>query len=232
MKLLGKLNSLDGLDEKFHECYSKSGDSYLLDVDLTGTGYDSALTKIKGERNDLKDKVAKLAKYEVLQDVEGFDPANVQDLMNKAASAGDPEAIEKIQRTFEKQIEQLKQENLAKDDLVKKSVLEKDNFIIESVAKSAAIKAGVSKDIVDDVVSLTRGKFSLDDNNKVVVVDDDGDTTYTTPTEFYNTDYKKLKPAYYEAADISGSGSKTTTTTTQKENLSSIEKIAAGLGNK
>jgi len=73
--------------------------------------------------------------------------------------------------------------------------------------KSVALGAGVDPEYIDDVMSLTKGNFALDDTGSVVVVDADGVPTGQSIEKYFTTDYKKLKPRFYNSSGKSGSGS-------------------------
>lgn len=229
------IESLDGLDESIKNLYQQSEGGYTLKVDLTGSGYEkvdglkSALTKIKDERNQLKDRVGILSKFEPLLDVEGFDPSQVNDLIAKANAAGDPEALEKLTRQYEKQLEAEKGKAEAAEQKAIEAANKSSNYIIESEIKSAAIEAGVLKSGVDDAVLLARSRFAFNDN-KVHVVDGDGDPTGMTPKEFFAGEFKQSKPFLYEADDVQGSGSKPSKGSFNNEReMTATEKISAGL---
>jgi hypothetical protein len=77
---------------------------------------------------------------------------------------------------------------------------------LKSVLKNTALKAGVDADYVDDVITLTREKFKLDDDGTVLIVDADGEPTGKTVDNFFKEDFKKAKPRFYTNDNKSGSG--------------------------
>ncbi len=206
------VDDIQDLDEGLRSHYVQDGDKYRLNADFKGAGLEkvdglkSTLARKKEEINTLKDRVSALQKYETLEDVEGFDPANISELMAKANSAGDPEAIDRLTAKHDKAINVMKLENeqLKLDGDKTKADLTKQ--IINGHVKTAAIEAGVLAASVDDVVQLNSRKFQLIEN-KVVVVDDDGDPLSMSPTDYFKTEYKESKPHFYGATGSGGSGS-------------------------
>lgn len=213
MALAYKVESLEGVDDAVKGLYVEKDGAYSLDVDLTGsnledvTGLKSAHEAVKSERNKYRDNYNQLRPYEALKDIEGFDPSNINDLMAKAASAGDPDAIEKIQRQAEKEIEKVRAENAGLQDQINAATKEKDVFIRGRELIEAAGLSGVAKDYLTDAVALTQNEFKVV-NGKTIHVDADGDPTGLTPTEFYATINKEKRPRLYDAVDMSGGGSR------------------------
>tara|TARA_R110000851_G_scaffold317387_1_gene480866 strand:+ start:373 stop:1092 length:720 start_codon:yes stop_codon:yes gene_type:complete len=236
MKLKGKIDNeaeLTGLGEAFAGCYTKSGDAWLLDVDLAGTGYDTALVKIKAERTQLKEQNEKLSHFSPLLDLEGFEVGKAGDYMQKAATAENTDvdkAVEDATRPLIKQLEAAKIETGEFKLLSESSTSDKKNYIISDQVTKAAIKAGVLKDSVEDVYTLTKGRFALDEGNKVSVVDGEGDITGASLNDFFNTEFKEAKPYMYGAVPIKGSGSSANQGKhNEPQKMSSVDKISAGL---
>lgn len=80
------------------------------------------------------------------------------------------------------------------------------NMKVGSKVKSAALKAGIDPDYVDDVISLTKGNFGLDDAGNVVMVDAEGDPTGQTLDRYFDAEFKKSKPRFYNSSGRQGSG--------------------------
>jgi len=76
------------------------------------------------------------------------------------------------------------------------------NMKVKGKVKTAAIKAGIDPDYVDDVVLLTKGKFKVGDDG--VVTDKDGDTIDING--YFKNDFKKAKPRFYVSSGRTGSG--------------------------
>ena len=82
-----------------------------------------------------------------------------------------------------------------------------NNMNIRGAVKSAAIKAGVDPEYVDDVMILTQNNFKLDETGDIVMVDASGDPTGKTIDAFFKNDFKRSKPRYFVNTGRSGSGS-------------------------
>jgi len=76
------------------------------------------------------------------------------------------------------------------------------NMKVKGKVKTAAIKAGIDPDYVDDVVLLTKGKFKVGDNGEIT--DKDGDTIDING--YFKNNFKKAKPRYYVSSGRKGSG--------------------------
>ena len=100
----------------------------------------------------------------------------------------------------EPDVELLKTElNKAKDTI--------NNMTIRGKVKSSAIKAGIDPEYVDDVITLTQGRFKLDETGDIVVVGDDGEASGKSVDSFFRNDFKRNKPRYFTGSGRSGSGS-------------------------
>lgn len=104
-----------------------------------------------------------------------------------------------------------KQEPAATDEELQNQLKEAQSTIksmkVGGKVKSVALGAGIDPEYIDDVMSLTKGNFALDDAGSVVVIDADGEPTGQTVEKYFKTDYKKLKPRFYNGSGKSGSGS-------------------------
>lgn len=81
------------------------------------------------------------------------------------------------------------------------------NMTVKGTIKTAAIKAGVDPEYVDDVITLTHSKFKIDETGEMVMVDDNGESTGKNVDSFFLNDFKKSKPRYFVGSGKSGSGS-------------------------
>ena len=81
------------------------------------------------------------------------------------------------------------------------------NMTVKGTIKTAAIKAGVDPEYVDDVITLTHSKFKIDETGEMVMVDDNGESTGKNEDSFFLNDFKKSKPRYFVGSGKSGSGS-------------------------
>lgn len=230
------VNSLDGVDDSVKGLYKQTEDGYQLQVDLDGSGYEqvgglkSALAKVKEDRNSLRERVDVLSKFESLLDIEGFDPSNVQELMAKAANSKDPEAVEKLQRQFDKQLDAMKAQLSQAQQEAEAQKQKTTDYIIKTELMSNAPKAGINGEAVDDAYQLAKGQFRVDESGQVVHVDKDGDPTGKSPMDFFKQDFKEAKPWLYKAEIKKGSGTQPSNGDFNKgRELSATEKIAQGL---
>lgn len=204
------IEKLDDVPEAFQEHYKKVGDKYHLDTDFKSLGFEDVTnlkagnTRLKQERQELRDELEPLKKYKPLLEVEDFDPSEIETIMAAAGGSGDKEAIANLERKYGKQIDALKTELEESKTVATTAVTEKDDFIIASSLQSAAVKAKVRAESLDDVVALNRKSVKIVDG-KAMMVDADGDPT-VTPLEFLTGDYKKEKSHFYEPDGKGGSG--------------------------
>jgi hypothetical protein len=100
----------------------------------------------------------------------------------------------------EPDIESLKNELKAAKDTI-------NNMNIRGTVKSAALKAGVDPEYVDDVMTLTQNKFKVDETGDIIMVGNDGEPTGKSVDAFFKNDFKRSKPRYFNGSGRSGSGS-------------------------
>jgi hypothetical protein len=100
----------------------------------------------------------------------------------------------------EPDIEALKNELMGAKDTI-------NNMTIKGKVKSEAIKAGIDPEYVDDVITLTKSNFKLDETGDIVCVDKNGEATGKNVGAFFRSDFKKNKPRYFVSSGRQGSGS-------------------------
>ena len=113
----------------------------------------------------------------------------------------------------------------------------KRSYILDDQVRRAIIKSGVFAEDIDDVLTLTKNRFDLDENNNVIVKDESGKPLADTTIDGYFGDtFKKARPKFYQGSGASGSGmpaGKTSTssssTNTNAADMSPLQKISAGL---
>nr|BDD45296.1 hypothetical protein 18 [bacterium] len=145
------------------------------------------------------------------------------------------EALEKTKSTHLKELETSKSDYQKQiDDLTKKlteTESSKQNYILNDKIRTAIVKAGVFAEDVDDVLTLTRQRFELDEKLNVTVKDENGNpVSDATLDKFFGETFKKSKPKFYQGGSASGSG--TTPSSGGKPaggDLSSVDKISQGL---
>ena len=160
MPLEETVETLDKIDEKYHDLYVENDDGKF---EINITGLKSALTKERKANKLLEKKLNK-------------------------KSNDDPD------------VEALKLEIKTANSTIK-------NMKMLGKIKSAALSAGVEADCVDDVLTLTKGNFGINDEGQVVTVDADGEATGKSLSNYFNGEFKKNKPRYYSGSGKSGGGS-------------------------
>lgn len=146
------------------------------------------------------------------------------------------EALNNLKESNTKTISELKADYENKiselNGKLEKSENSKQDYILNDQIRKNILKSGVFAEDVEDVLTLTKSKFSLDDKLNVVIKDESGSTTSETIENFFNETFKKAKPKFYQGNSSSGSGSSAgngNSNFKNNEELSSIEKISAGL---
>jgi|GEM_PF-4807872 len=249
------LDSLDTIPEESRKLYQKTeeGKYAVNPSELLAalSAKDKALTSERKIRSDFEIKYTKSAK-----ELESIDKDKYGKLLEKEkewetekeqreretleAKGEYEEALEKTKGNFTKEISDLKTDfdkKLKKaNEAVEISEGDKKNYILDDKIRRAVIKSGVFADDIDDVLTLTRGRFNLDENFNVVVKDDTGNTSETSVDAYFGEVFKKQKPKFYQGNNASGSGTPAGKTNPAggKPNgeLTSIQKIQLGLQKK
>jgi hypothetical protein len=201
MALALSLEKLDGLDPAVAGLYVEKDGKFILDVDgLEDTsGLKSALEAERKARKDFEKK------YGALKDVDPEEYARLkkeaEDRENKdLESKGE---FEKLMQKRAKEIEDLKaahgQEKAALQSLL-------DKHVKEDRVRTAALKAGVIPEDIEDVMVITGRYFKLSSDGTVQVLDEAGEVTLKTVEEFFTKDFKERKPKFYAATGSSGGG--------------------------
>ena len=111
----------------------------------------------------------------------------------------------------------------------------KRNYILNDKLRRAIVKSGVFADDIEDVLTLTRSRFTLNDKDQVVVLDEGGSESDETLDNFFGETFKKSKPKFYQGTGASGSGTPAGGSKggggapANKDELSSVDKISQGL---
>jgi flagellar hook-basal body complex protein FliE len=113
-------------------------------------------------------------------------------------------------KTLEKKLNTGNEEDPPDVEELKVQLKQANNSIksmkVTSKVKNTALAAGVDADYVDDVITLTKGNFSLNSDGDVIMVDADGEPTGKSVSNFFKADFKKAKPRYYSGSGKQGSG--------------------------
>ena len=187
MAILEIIENLDSVPEAEHSNWTEVDGKFQRDVEIPDVS--KLKSALKTERETAKKHAADLARFK------DIDPAKYAELV-KAAEEGltEKERYENALKKRDAEIEKVKLEADAKTgDLEGK--LQK--FHLDKEARTAALDAGVIPEDIDDVLLLTAKNRRLDDDGNIVVVDADGDPISKTLKEFYEKDFKELKPKYF-----------------------------------
>jgi len=250
------VDSLDAIPEDVRKFYTtSSGENGKTKYSLNATEMYSALTaKDKALANERKVRTEFEGKYsKTSKELEGIDKDEYNRLKEKAkewetekeqkerealeAKGKYEEALEKTKNTYSKEIADLKADYDKKLNALNESVenaqKSKRDYILTDKVRRSILKSGVFAEDVEDVLTLTRNRFSLNDKNEVVVKDEIGNKIDITLDNFFGESFKKAKPKFYQGTNSSGSGtpaggSKGNAKMGEKE-LSSVDKIAQGL---
>lgn len=197
----------EGEDGKFH---LELGDGLYSDSDITNLK--SALDKERKARREA-DKKAKAAAGD------SFSPEERKEFEDLRAKEKDLETKRlESKGEYEKLIKKEREEHAAaieklNTELGSQLTEEKDRtkrLFVRDKLRGAAIEAGVLKESVEDVLTLTMARFDLRDD-EIVVLDEEGELSADSISDFFTTTYKESKPLYYQpSSDVGGSGAQQT----------------------
>lgn len=212
MSLLAVVESLDQVDEKFHELYEQKGENEFV-LKVEGLVQQEESKGWKAKEKSLMDQLSASKKNseELKKALQDFQRKAEEDKEKLAAASGD---YEQMYRSTDKN---LKETQKLYSDLLKSIESEKEKSLIDNAINPICAKLFpdhykmVLKDLRDRVkimnVSLEDGENSKNEKS-VGFLRDDG-TIITSPADFENylkehSDYKKLITASF----ASGSGAK------------------------
>lgn len=155
---------------------------------------------------------------EVVDSLEGIDE-QYQDLYTKNQEgkyeiniSGMKSALQKerdARKQYEKKLKDIDGSSQTDEEL-KKQLESAQSTIkdmkIESTLKNSAVQSGIDKDYVDDVVALTKNNFNIDEEGDVVRVDNKGNPTGKKVEDFFEIEFKKSKPRFYNNSGRKGGG--------------------------
>lgn len=214
-KLKTTVDKLDDVPEGYRDRYTQRDDKkfYLDEIEVDDHAeVKSALERERADRRKAKEEAdalrAEVEKYkdidpekarealQALQDAEEKklrDKGKYDELLKNAEEQRKKEVAEKLKELGERdtQIETLNQ-RLRK-------------FTLDDQVRAAALKAGVLPDDIEDVMTLTAARFSLEED-RIVVMGPDGKPTDQTPDTFFGQTFKEQKPKFYAPTGAGGSG--------------------------
>jgi len=116
----------------------------------------------------------------------------------KSALSKEREARKKLEKDMRK-VDNPDEELKALRSEVETLKTEKIENGVKKTLRMDALKAGVKEEHVNDVVSLTRGLFNINDDGEIAT--EDG----KSPAKFFSGQYKKDRPVFYKGPGKSGS---------------------------
>jgi hypothetical protein len=249
------IDSLDAVPEESRKFYKQGEDGKFAinPAELLSAlaAKDKALSSERKIRTDFETRFNKTAK-----ELESIDRDKYAKLMEQEkewetekeqreretleAKGKYEEALERTKSNFSKELSDLQVDYEKKikktQETIERVEGDKKNYILNDLVRRAITKSGVFADDVEDVLTLTRNRFALDDHLNVVVRDESGNAiTDLGIDSFFSEQFKKQKPKFYQGSNASGSGSSAGSGKNAHANagansdLSPVAKIAQGL---
>lgn len=200
MSLKTVVEDITTVEEAYRGLYELKDGKHVLAVEgvddhPTVAGMKSAFGKTKDEIAKLKDQFKGIDPKKYLELVE------LQKKLESDSAGNDPEKLRKlVVAEYEPKLTELASE---RDDYKRRfhGVAKTDRV------RTAALKAGVIPEDLEDVIHLTERNFDLDEKSmKVIVKGEDGTATGQTLEEYFGTTFKTAKPKYFVAAAGIGGG--------------------------
>lgn len=181
------VESLDNVPENERDSWTEVDGKFQRDAEVPDVnGLKSALAK---EREAARLAKENLAKYG------DIDPKKYAELLKaQEESLPEKDRNENALKKLRSEIDAIKQ---AGEQKVSSLEAQLKKFHTDKVARSAAIKAGVNAEDLDDVLYLTERNRSLNENGDIIIIDNDGDPTGQSIDDFFSKDFKKAKPKYF-----------------------------------
>lgn len=196
--LPASVETLDEIPEPVRAFYREQDGKFLLKAE--------GIEDVTGLKNALKRQsdAAKAAKEE-LKKFSGIDLEEYERLREAALGkeGKDKDEVAKLIAKRTGEVEEKYKPLLTEVDRLKSRLR---SVLIDDARRSAALKAGVLPDSIDDVMLVSAKYFDLNDEEKIVVLDEDGDPTSVSPEKFFAETFKKMRPRYYPPSGASGSG--------------------------
>jgi hypothetical protein len=186
MELPEITDSLDPIPEAFRVNYQPTKDGKFELKHVAGLRANN--TTLLSEKRGLVDK------YKVY---DGIDPNSVEEMKQVYGQHKDSKLTDK-----EKAEKALKE----RDDKIASLEAKDRSRTLKDGLREVMINAGIFEGDVDDVLSLTAGRFDLDKDGNIVAKDvADG-----APDKFFGETYKKQRPKFYKPEGGGGSGASNT----------------------
>lgn len=200
MALAREVDSLDGIDEKYHGFYAKQENGKYLWADLEDVGNLKGALKKERDGREFTEKELKAFK-----DL-GLTAEQIREL--KDSKGGEPKPPEDVEKLIAKRLAEKEKEwepvRLERDALkAEVRTLKLTDKVRADFVAAGGIEADAELMLADP---LTQHRFDLNDKGKIVVLDEDGDPTGMTPKEFFEKVYKGKRPKFFKGTGAGGSG--------------------------
>ena len=217
MTLKIKVDSLDGLDQSFHDLYTKQSDnSYVLTgVEGLKTQADidkvtQALVKERADHKAVKEKYSLLGDHDPVDLLAQLD--RIKELETAAAGKIDEKKLEDMVegrlRTklgpVEREANQLKTQLASIMEENKALKAEKQRRIVHDAVRAAATTAKVLPGAVDDALVYADSMFEITEDGRVVTRDQVGVTPGVDPTVWL-TEMQQKKSHWWPASQSGNS---------------------------
>ncbi len=250
------IEKLDAVPEEVHKFYTSTDEGkYQLNATELYTAMSEKGKALDNERKVRSDFEKRYNSK--LKEFEGLDKSEYQKLKEekseweKAKEEREQkaltekgkfeEALNKTKESYEAKLTQRDKDNQAKikelEEKLSHTENTKRNYILGDRVRAAIAKSGIFPEDIEDVYTLTKSRFDLDENLNVVFKNEIGEPDSSISLDkFYSEIFKKAKPKFYQAHHASGSGkpagSGTSDLTIDPKNIDSVSKIAAGMKNR
>lgn len=235
MTLKAKVEDINSIDESMRDLYVESDGAFVLNVD--GMVDKTKLNEFRDNNVTLMKKISDLeSKYD------GIDLEEYSTLKAKAQKQRDKKMIDagKVDELVEERVTAMRAEyDTQINDLTTKNESanrQLETLLIDNELRSAAAKAGVTSEAVDDVLLRGRAAFKLVDG-QAMPHDTTGSVIYgkdgTTPMSVNDWVKNLSQSASHLFTSSQGSGSTGSVATNRRvntANMTATQKIAAGLG--
>lgn len=218
-----QVESLDKVGEDIRGVYVEAEGKFNFDPDkyaeLKAAGLKKKTTELLGKVKEKETELAKYGKFkslaEALAESDEEEIGQVLEHWQKRGENGkggkpDPKTDEALQLKEKLHAKELKKRD---DELTtlrtdhQKAQAELKDFKLWTPLRDVAIKAGL--DPADWEVARLElnylGRFGFDEDGKVVVIEDGAPST-VTPEKFFKDVYSDMRPKFYKANGVSGSG--------------------------
>ena len=188
--------------EAYRERYTKRDDGkfYLDEIEIDdGAELRSSLEREREERRKAK---------EALEKYKDIDPEKAREAQRKLDEIENKKLTDEgeFNRLLEKRQKEWDAEKLRLEGELQKANGEVRTFKLDDKVRAAAIAAGVFEEDIEDVMTITRSRFDLDEKGRIVVKDEEGDATGSTVEKFFGETFRTMRPKFYKPAESGGSG--------------------------